>query len=305
MKLLSLASKPLIGLLLVSALQSRAGGQEPVRVRDTEATAHLLAHEEPVYPPIAKVARVHGTVILDVTIDAAGKVTHITSVSGNAMLMQAAIDAVKDWKYRPFDEATGRPVITQVKVPFETNLTADQQKSQLDQDVGKEYFPLDSACRSALRTSGDGALTPCRQEVAVAMRFPWQEQRHLEILDAHENLGRALLNAGKAKESIEEFDLAIQIAEQSMKKSDAEYAYPLFWRASAERQLGANEAALKDYSSGEESMRLAIKNLPDMTKQYGFTLKGMLQQHAALLSAMGRDQESQRLLVEANSVETP
>jgi TonB family protein len=305
MKLLGASPKPLIGLFFISMLLSRAGGQEPMRISDTEATAHLLTHEEPVYPAIAKAAHVHGTVILDVTIDAAGKVTHITSVSGNAMLIQAAIDAVKGWKYRRFDEATGRPVIAQVKVPFETDLTADQQKSQLDQEVGKEYFPLDNACRSALRTSGDGALAPCRQEVAVAMRFPWQEQRHLEILDAHENLGRALLNAGKAKEAIEEFDLAIQIAEQSMKKTDAEYAYPLFWRASAERQLGANEAALKDYSSGEESMRLAIQNLPDMTKQYGFTLKRMLQQHAALLKQVNRDQEAAKLLVEADSIETP
>jgi hypothetical protein len=49
-------------------------------------------------------------------------------------------------------------------------------------------------------------------------------------------------------------------------------------------------------------MRLAIKSLPDMTKQYGFALRRMLQQHAALLTAMGRDQEGQSLLIEANTL---
>ncbi len=124
----------------------------------------------------------------------------------------------------------------------------------------------------------------------------------MEILDAHQNLGHALLNAGLAKEAIAEFDFAIQIAEQSLKKSDAEYAYALFWRATAERQIADNEAALKDYAAAEESMRLAIKSLPDMTKQYGFALRRMLQQHAALLTAMGRDQEAQGLLSEAGSL---
>jgi TonB family protein len=290
------------GFLLVGLFLQVAHGQQPVRVTDAEATEHLIRHDDPVYPPIAKAARVQGTVVLKVEVDGTGKVRHIASVAGNAMLMQTAISAVKDWTWRPFDEAHGAPVVFEVKVPFGTELTEDQEKAKLDLEVGKEYFPLDGACRDALRVPGDGAIAPCRKEVAVSTRFPWQEQRHLEILDAHENLGRALLNAGMAKEAIEEFDLAIQIAEQSMKKSDAEYAYPLLWRATAERQVANNDAALKDYASAEESMRLAIKNLPDMTKQYGFALKRMLQQHAALLTAMGRDQEGQSLLSEANTL---
>jgi TonB family protein len=279
-----------------------ARGQQALHVPDDEAKAHLLTHRDLVYPAIAKVAHVQGTVVLRVEVDGSGKVRNISSVSGNAMLVQAAVDSVKNWTWTPFDEAHGRSAVFNVKVPFGDELAEDQEKAKLDLEVGKEYFALDDACREALRIPGDGAVAPCRKEVAVSTRFPWQGQRHMEILDAHQNLGHALLNAGLAKDAIREFDLAIEIAEQSLKKSDAEYAYALFWRATAEQQVAENEAALKDYAAAEESMRLAIKSLPDMTKQYGFALRRMLQQHAALLTAMGRDQEGQSLLIEANTL---
>jgi TonB family protein len=288
--------------IFAGLLSSVAYAQQPVQIPDDEATAHLISHADAVYPPIAKVAHVQGNVVLRVTVDGSGKVQHIVSLSGNAMLMGAALDAVKDWKWRPFEEARGQPAVFKVSVPFGSELTEDQEKSKLDLEVGKEYFQLDSACRDALRVPGDGAVAPCRREVAAAIRFPWQEQRHLEILDAHQNLGRALLSAGKAKEAVEEFDLAIQIAEQSMKKSDAEYAYPYFWRAMAEIQTGMVEPALKDYIVGEDSMRLAIKTLPDMKKAYSFTLERMLRQHASVLTQVGRAGDAKPLLAEADSL---
>jgi TonB family protein len=279
-----------------------ACGQQAIRISGDEAVMHLLDHADPIYPPIAKVAHVQGTVVLKVVVDGSGKVQKVSSLSGNAMLLQAAIDGVKGWTWRPFEETHGAPAVFEVRVPFGSTPTGDQEKAKLDLAVGKEYFALDSACRDALRPPGNGAVDPCRKEVAAATRFPWQEQRHLEILDAHENLGRALLSAGQAEEAIGEFNLAIQIADQSMKKSDAEFAYPRFWRAMAELSVGKVDPALTDYAAGEESMRLAIKNLPDMKKQYGFTLERMLRQHASVLTQLGRGDEAKPLVVEAESL---
>jgi protein TonB len=54
------------------------------------------------YPPIAKAARVSGTVVLHAVISTTGSVIELHVVSGPAMLQQSAIDAVKQWKYRPF-----------------------------------------------------------------------------------------------------------------------------------------------------------------------------------------------------------
>jgi TonB family protein len=56
---------------------------------------------EPVYPPLARQARIQGAVVLQVTVNAQGSVENVKVVTGHPLLIQAAIDAVKNWKYEP------------------------------------------------------------------------------------------------------------------------------------------------------------------------------------------------------------
>ncbi len=62
----------------------------------------LIQKTQPVYPPIAKAARVSGTVVLQATISKTGTIENLHVISGPAMLQQAAMDAVKTWRYRPY-----------------------------------------------------------------------------------------------------------------------------------------------------------------------------------------------------------
>jgi protein TonB len=62
----------------------------------------LLQKTQPVYPPIAYAQRVSGTVVLQLTISKTGSVDELHVVSGPAMLQQAAVDAVKTWRYSPY-----------------------------------------------------------------------------------------------------------------------------------------------------------------------------------------------------------
>ena len=63
----------------------------------------LLIHKvTPTYPPIAKQARVQGTVMLAATISREGNIENLTVTSGHPMLVRAALDAVRQWRYRPF-----------------------------------------------------------------------------------------------------------------------------------------------------------------------------------------------------------
>ena len=66
------------------------------------AAGMLVQKSEPVYPAIAKAARVSGTVVLTGTISTTGEVENLRVVSGPAMLQQAALDGVKNWRYRPY-----------------------------------------------------------------------------------------------------------------------------------------------------------------------------------------------------------
>jgi protein TonB len=72
-----------------------------------------------VYPPLARQAHVQGTVVLDADISKAGIVETLRAVSGHPMLIPAAVDAVKQWRYKPY-VLKGEPVAvnTQIVVNF-------------------------------------------------------------------------------------------------------------------------------------------------------------------------------------------
>jgi len=85
-----------------------------------DVQAGLLTHEVvPVYPSIAKSARVQGTVKLSAIIAPDGTVKDLRVISGNPLLVEAAQNAVKQWVYRPtYLNGTAVEVITQIEVRF-------------------------------------------------------------------------------------------------------------------------------------------------------------------------------------------
>ena len=60
---------------------------------------------QPEYNPVAKQMRVQGVVEVEVRITEAGDVQDVKVVSGNALLTQGVVRALKDWKFTPFNEA--------------------------------------------------------------------------------------------------------------------------------------------------------------------------------------------------------
>jgi protein TonB len=79
------------------------------------AQSLLIMKSPPMYPPIARAARVSGTVVLHAVISTSGSVEALSVVSGPAMLQQSALDAVKNWKYRPY-------LLNNEPVEFETTI---------------------------------------------------------------------------------------------------------------------------------------------------------------------------------------
>ena len=78
-----------------------------------------IGGKDPKYPSDAKRAHVEGRVVLKTTISDAGKVEDLCVIQGPEMLQQAAFDAVKKWKYRPFTlNGQAREVKTQMNVDF-------------------------------------------------------------------------------------------------------------------------------------------------------------------------------------------
>jgi TonB family protein len=75
----------------------------PCMAADARAVKSRVA---PAYPEIAKRMRITGTVTMEATVDAEGKVTDVKTLSGNSMLSVAAQDAVRKWRFVPAPAAS-------------------------------------------------------------------------------------------------------------------------------------------------------------------------------------------------------
>jgi TonB family protein len=101
---------------------SASGTSQPaqrVRVSHDVIERLIISKVQPVYPPLARSARIQGTVVMKAVINQTGEVESLDLVSGHPMLVAAAMDAVKQWKYRPYKlNGNAVRVETEVTVNF-------------------------------------------------------------------------------------------------------------------------------------------------------------------------------------------
>ena len=92
---------------------------QKLRVSSGVAAGMLVQQVKPHYPPLVVQARIQGTVVLQAVIGKDGKVHELLLVSGHPLLAPAAMEAVKQWRYRPY-LLNGEPVDvdTQINVNF-------------------------------------------------------------------------------------------------------------------------------------------------------------------------------------------
>ena len=88
---------------------------QKVSISSGIAVGLLIQRTTPIYPPMAKNARVSGTVVIQATISRNGTIENPRVVSGPAMLRQSALDAVKTWRFRPY-MLSGEPVEVETTV---------------------------------------------------------------------------------------------------------------------------------------------------------------------------------------------
>jgi protein TonB len=90
-------------LLLVSATSTASDNkvQEPIKVSGNIQNSTLIRPIEPIYPEMAKRNHVSGYVTLLISIDEAGNVAGIKVLRGDPALIDAAVAAVREWKYSP------------------------------------------------------------------------------------------------------------------------------------------------------------------------------------------------------------
>jgi protein TonB len=75
----------------------------PARIKQggNVTAASIITQTKPLYPALARQARIQGNVVLHAIIDKEGKVAELQVISGHPLLVQSALDAVKQWRYKP------------------------------------------------------------------------------------------------------------------------------------------------------------------------------------------------------------
>jgi TonB family protein len=117
-RLQSISWSPLMGEPNDTDLPRRVHRQ-PIKVGENVQESKLISRVEPVYPELAKLARVQGRVVLAVTIDEEGNVSEIKVTRGHSLLYEAAVAAVRQWRYSPtLLNGEPVPVIAIVTVTF-------------------------------------------------------------------------------------------------------------------------------------------------------------------------------------------
>lgn len=99
----------------VPVLGPSGGKAQRVRISSKLADQNVINKVQPTYPATARDAHVQGSCVLKVLIDKKGKVSDVTAISGDPLLVPAAMDAVKQWRFKPYS-INGQAVAVETRV---------------------------------------------------------------------------------------------------------------------------------------------------------------------------------------------
>jgi TonB family protein len=286
--------------------------QDVIQVDQLILNQHADHRVYPVYPPIAKAAQVQGTVVFKVQVGKTGKIESMNVVSCPAMLRQATIDALREWKYRPFVK-DGLPVVVSGTVSFEFNaLTGtvsfgsglvETGPKRGEEKILKKYLPLSEECRKAISAQTDypTAVSVCEQAAETAagfapdVRFVEKRSAYVYAADAFDitgDLKTAFIYAAKAVD-------VVKLGHDDNLGSNAAYGI----KGIVEGKLGNLIDADQDLTIAEDFERKGIVWAEqvefDRSDNYKRVLTQDLRMHAQVLQGLNRPDEAQKKLDEA------
>jgi TonB family protein len=152
------------GLATYSPGVESVGGQSQVNPNvppetPEEAARHLRVKVEPLYPPLAKLARVDGRVRIEVLVNTDGSVARVVQSSGHPLLARAAIEAAKKYRYEPFvQNGAAVPAIFWVEIDFELPAYKPHSVPFPEiRDYGSIIVTMDAGYHR-LKITGDGTV---------------------------------------------------------------------------------------------------------------------------------------------------
>lgn len=317
------------------ALSQTAFPQEAIAPDAKTFHNHVVSRAPLVYPAIAKAAQIQGTVVLDVMVGADGAVISTKAISGPPMLIQAATDSAKQWRFRPF-EKDGKPAPAQGRLFFTFSLgdmgqsttakepAADKHAldakpiihvirvknitpaNSPDAKIASKFFPLWNKCTQGLiaHRRDSKTVSTCKQAADVASTFP-ADNRYIEKRSAFVYAATAFANVGDFNDG--EIYAQKAVAEVKLGHDDnggSGAAYSTLGQIEAVK--GDLADADRDLNTAEDFERKgvvwAMKNAPAIVPEYTNPLLHDLRAHAYVLNRLNRSVDAQDKLDEARKL---
>lgn len=257
-----------------SAPDTQQGSQDSaktIRIGGNVMQASLLKQVQPVYPAIAKTAKISGTVVLHAVIGTDGKIADLQYVSGPPLLMKSAMDAVRQWEYKP-TMLNGEPVRvdTTISVVFTLgNNSTDSSETLADTAPPIDpQFRADSLQLLELMYYRETAESAMRQ-MSVTLRpqlaavFPMTPNRD-KILDAYFERLSALSGSGELT------DMLIRTYAKYFSDEDIKGLTDFFQSPLGRRYATVSPQLLKDLEESGQRIgaRRGFEIMLDLCKEY-------------------------------------
>lgn len=251
---------------------------------------------------MARNAHVQGTVALAIDITESGTVTRVMVISGHPILITAAIDAVKKWRYKPFlTEGRLAAVHTVILVPFYMGSSPDTETIRTEAESVDLFERTLRLCRIQIRDQQpEPAEATCRKALNLTSGPPNDKRAKCRAL---EQLGNVLFMQHKFPEALESYQQELHLAETDggvdLAVADARNNV-----ANALWHIDRADEARKMYEKSESIYRKAIRSEShEPTKNFYLRrLKGVLLNHAAMLRHLGETAAAEALEKEGAAI---
>ncbi len=283
-----------VGLALVATSLQRNVG-EPASLHEHLALNLVINKVPPTYPQQARAVRLEGVVALRILVTAQGIVDQVAVVSGHPLLAQGAIDAVRQWKFKPYIEyGRATPFTTELRFPFTLDIPKEER------ELREEFKRLVSEGQKAVKT-GDkiGAEKSLRQAVALGEKLP--DDYYLDFTAGLEALGGVYLRERKYQEAELQYQRELQILRSHLKPDESEIGGALVNLALVYDLLGKADEAEAYYKQGASifEKQAAETRVEEMKRNYQGTLVQIWNQLGVLYTGQRRQQEARESLTKA------
>lgn len=204
----------ILSLCLVSAAfaQEAQRDEPPKIIRKSGGVfqGSALRRVEPAYPPLAKAARISGSVVVEVTADEEGNVISVRAISGHPLLKDAAVAAARGWKFAP-TMLSGVPVKVIGTITFNFNLGSppNDEIKELEKQVAANPDSPELVHKLGLAYLG------FFQEEKAIEAFKRAIELKPDFAEAHCDLGRAYHSLGRDDDALASADTALRIDPKS------------------------------------------------------------------------------------------